>query len=115
MNSLLDLRDQLRQFAEERDWSQFHSPKNLASALTVESAELLEKFQWLTDEQSRSLDEQTLSEVKDEIADVLLYLVQLSDKLDIDPIEAAQSKMVANAAKYPADKARGKHAKYDKL
>lgn len=102
----------LRRFAEERDWAQFHSPKNLAVSLSIEAAEVLEHFQWLTDEQSRQLDEAQRAEVAREIADVLLYLLQLSDKLGIDPLAAAQEKLVLNAEKYPADKARGKSRKY---
>ena len=92
----------LRDFAEVRDWEQFHSPKNLASALSVEAAELLEHFQWLTEAQSRSLPADKRAEIGTEIADVLLYLLQLADKLGIDVIEAARSKMVLNARKYPA-------------
>lgn len=102
----------LRQFAEERDWAQFHSPKNLAVSLSIEAAEVLEHFQWLTDEQSRQLDEAQRAEVAHEIADVLLYLLQLSDKLGIDPLAAAQEKLALNAEKYPVDKARGNSRKY---
>lgn len=97
----------LRDFAETRDWEQFHSPKNLASALSVEAAELLEHFQWLTEAQSRSLGPEKRAEVGTEIADVFLYLLQLADKLGIDLIDAARSKMLVNAQKYPADKTHG--------
>lgn len=97
----------LRDFAEARDWGQFHSPKNLASALSVEAAELLEHFQWLTEAQSRALAPDKRVEVGAEMADVFLYLLQLADKLDIDLVDAARRKMVANAQKYPADKTRG--------
>jgi NTP pyrophosphatase (non-canonical NTP hydrolase) len=109
------LRDQLRAFVAERDWDQFHSPKNIAMALSVEASELLEKFQWLTEEQSRRLSPEALAAVGDEIADVLIYLIRLSDKLGIDPIAAADRKMIANAEKYPADKARGNSRKYTEL
>jgi len=109
------LREQLRKFAAERDWDQFHSPKNLAMALSVEAAELLEAFQWLTEAQSRDLSPEALAAVGEEIADVLLYLVRLSDKLGLDPIAMAQRKLVANAAKYPRDKARGNSKKYTEL
>lgn len=102
-----ELQAALRQFAQERDWGQFHTPKNLAAALSVEAAELLEHFQWLTEEQSRQLGEEQRVKVGHEIADVLLYLLQLSDKLGIDPIEAARKKMVINAVNYPADEQRG--------
>lgn len=102
MDSVLDsLTRQLRQFAEQRNWEQFHSPKNLASALSVEAAELLEHFQWLTQEQSRNLDAATKHAVGQEIADVLLYLLQLADKLGLDVAQEAQKKLALNAVKYP--------------
>lgn len=113
--SLDILRDQLRAFAAARDWEQFHSPKNLSMALSVEAAELMEHFQWLTEEQSRNLPPGTRQAVKEEIADVLVYLVRLADRLDIDPLEAAREKMAANEAKYPVDKARGTARKYTEL
>lgn len=115
MTELESLRDQLRDFAAARDWDQFHSPKNLAMALSVEAGELVETFQWLTEEQSRRLPPETLAAAGDEVADVLLYLVRLSDKLGIDPIAAARRKLLVNAAKYPADKARGNSRKYTEL
>lgn len=115
MTDLERLRDQLREFAAARDWDQFNSPKNLAMALSVEAAELLEIFQWLTEEQSRQLSPQASAAARDEIADVLLYLVRLSDKLGIDPIAAAERKLVVNAEKYPVDKARGNSRKYTEL
>ena len=115
MTDLEELREKLRQFAAERDWDQFHSPKNLASALSVEAGELLEIFQWLTEEQSRALTPEAKAAVSDEIADVLLYLVRLGDKLGIDLAEAARRKLVANAEKYPVDKARGSNKKYTEL
>jgi len=106
-SEIQELHAALRQFAQERDWGPFHTPKNLAAALSVEAAELLEHFQWLTDEQSRQLTDEQRQAVGHEIADVLLYLLQLSDKLGIDPLEAARQKMKINAANYPADKQRG--------
>ena len=102
MNEIENLRNQLRSFAAERDWDQFHSPKNLASALSVEAAELLEHFQWLTEEQSRKLDASKREAVGQEIADVLLYLLQLADKLGLDVLQEAQKKLVVNAVKHPA-------------
>jgi dCTP diphosphatase len=114
-DSLLTLRDALRTFAADRDWEQFHSPRNLATALAVEAAELLEPFQWLTDEQSRDLPPETLSAVEQELADVLLYLVRLADKLGVDLEAAARAKILRNAEKYPVDKARGSSRKYDVL
>lgn len=112
---LLDLRDALRAFAAERDWDQFHSPRNLATALAVEAAELLEPFQWLTDEQSRQLPPETRRAVEEELADVLLYLVRLADQLGVDLAAAAKAKMQRNAARYPVDKARGTSRKYTEL
>lgn len=116
MNSQLEeLRLALRQFAEERDWGQFHSPKNLASALSVEAAELLEHFQWLTEEQSRNLTDDKKAAVATELADVFLYLLNLSDNLGIDLTEAAWQKIQINAAKYPVDRAKGSIKKYTEL
>jgi NTP pyrophosphatase (non-canonical NTP hydrolase) len=115
VTELEGLRDRLRAFSAERDWDQFHSPKNLAMALAAEAGELLEAFLWLTEEQSRQLDAKTQAAVGDEIADVLLYLVRLGDMLGIDPIAAAQRKLAVNALKYPADKARGNAKKYTDL
>ena len=114
-NGLAQLRDALRQFAEERDWDQFHSPKNLASALAVEAAELLERFQWLTEDESRKLPPAELAKVREEMADVLNYLVRLADKLDVNLLDAARDKIKLNAVKYPADKARGSARKYSEL
>ena len=115
MTKLDQLRDALRAFTAARDWDRFHSPKNLAMALAVESAELLEVFQWLREDESRRLGPEAMARAEDEIADVLLYLVRLADQLGIDPVAAAKRKMVANARKYPADKARGNARKYDEL
>ena len=112
---VLDLSSQLEQFAKDRDWQQFHSPKNLASALVVEAGELLEHFQWLTEEQSRTLSAEKREAVGTEVADVLLYLIQLASTLGIDPIAAAKAKLKINEAKYPVDRARGTSKKYDEL
>ncbi|WP_295927197.1 nucleotide pyrophosphohydrolase [uncultured Xanthomonas sp.] len=114
-DSLHDLQAAQRAFADARDWGQFHSPRNLAAALSVEAAELLEHFQWLDDAQSKQLSAEKKQQVGSEIADVLLYLVQLCDKLEIDPIDAAQRKMLANAAKYPVQRAKGRITKYTEL
>lgn len=115
MDELEKLRDELRAFADARDWNQFHSPKNLAMALAAESGELLEIFQWLTEEQSRRLDSKAQARATEEVADVLLYLVRLADQLGIDPAAAARQKLVENARKYPVEKARGIATKYTEL
>jgi dCTP diphosphatase len=111
VRELESLRGQLRAFAAARDWAQFHSPKNLAMALSVETGELLEIFQWLTEAQSRSLPHDAQAAASDEIADVLLYLIQLSDQLGIDPVAAAERKLLANGERYPVEQARGNSRK----
>lgn len=111
---LIELRDALRAFAAARDWDQFHSPKNLAAALSVEAAELLEHFQWLSESASRELPAQRVA-VGHEMADAPLYLVRLADKLDIDLAAAAAAKLELNAAKYPVEKSRGSSRKYTEL
>lgn len=105
----------IRKFNDERDWDQYHSPKNLASSLVIEAAELLEIFQWLTEDESASLDTEKRKQVKEEIGDVLIYLLNLADKLGIDPAEATIQKLKANEEKYPVEKARGSAAKYTEL
>ncbi len=101
ITDLNTLRDALRDFCAERDWHRFHTPKNLVMALSVEAAELVEHFQWSTPEESLDLADEKRAAVADEIADVLIYLTELADVLGIDPIEAARTKIVKNAAKYP--------------
>jgi len=112
---LTQLRERLAAFAEERDWDQFHNPKNLAMALAGEAGELLEHFQWLTFDEAANLPPATRDEVALECADVLLFLLRLADKLDIDLAAAAEKKLELNAKKYPVEKSRGKATKYDKL
>ena len=112
MADLDELQQHLRKFAQDRDWDQFHSPKNLTMALSVEVAELVEHFQWLTEEQSQQLDDKTLAEVADEIADVQVYLIRLADKLGVDILASVDEKIKKNEAKYPADKVKGSSKKY---
>ncbi|WP_133718727.1 nucleotide pyrophosphohydrolase [Methylocaldum gracile] len=106
----------LREFARDRDWDQFHSPKNLAIALSVEAAELLERFQWLKDDESHRLAErpEDYRAVREEIADVLIYLLRLADLMSIDLEEAVQEKMRKNAEKYPVELAKGNAVKYNR-
>jgi len=108
-----DLQRKIIEFREERDWSQFHSPKNLAMALMVETGELAEHFQWLTQEQSRNLPDEKKMIIKDEIGDVLIYLINLADRLEIDLMEAASHKLEKNKQKYPVQKVKGKSTKYN--
>ncbi|MBI1395496.1 MAG: nucleotide pyrophosphohydrolase [Betaproteobacteria bacterium] len=112
---LQQLRDALRVLVDERDWDQFHAPKSLAMSVMIEAAELGEHFQWLGTGDSAELPADERDEVALEIADVLLYLVRLADKLDIDMIDAARRKLVLNARKYPVEKARGRSTKYTEL
>ncbi len=114
-NELEEIKLKLREFAKERDWDQFHSPKNFSMALIVECAELVEHFQWLTDEQSKRLPDDTLDEVAMEMADIMIYLIRLADKLDVDLIESVKRKMALNAIKYPVEKSKGLATKYNKL
>lgn len=113
--TLETLSEALAAFVAERDWDQFHNPKNLVMALLTEAGELAEHFQWLTPEQSVRLPAETRAEVELEIADVLLFLLRLCDKLEVDPVAAGIKKLKLNAAKYPVEKARGKATKYNKL
>ncbi|MCD4706801.1 MAG: nucleotide pyrophosphohydrolase [Candidatus Sabulitectum sp.] len=106
---------EIRVFNDERDWAQYHSPKNLATSVLIEAAELAEIFQWLTENESRELDEKGIKAAEEEIADVLIYLLNLSDKLGIDPVEASHRKILKNAKKYPADDSRGSRLKYTEL
>jgi dCTP diphosphatase len=110
---LLLLRDKLREFAAARDWEQFHSPKNLSMALMVEVAELMEHFQWATEAQSGDLTPENKAAVAEELADILLYLVRISDKLGVDLQDAALRKLEKNAVKYPAELVRGSSKKYN--
>jgi dCTP diphosphatase len=114
-NTLDELRSELRSLSAKREWDQFHTPKNLAIALSVEASELLEIFQWLTAEESSNLPQEKLSAVREEIGDVLLYLVRLADKLDLDLIAAAEEKIRKNELKYPVAAARGNAKKYTDL
>ncbi|MGH9577966.1 MAG: nucleotide pyrophosphohydrolase [Terriglobales bacterium] len=107
IDSLDALRTRLRVFVAERDWNQFHNPKNLAMALVAEAGELVEHFQWLTPEEADHLPPATRVEVEHEIADVLIFLVELADRLGVEPLAAAERKLALNEKKYPVEKARG--------
>jgi dCTP diphosphatase len=107
MDTLDDLNRQLKEFAVQRDWEQFHNPKNLAMALAGESGELLEHFQWLSAEQSADLAAEKKEAVAMELADILIYLIRLSERLDVDLVDAAYRKMAVNQARYPVERVRG--------
>jgi len=104
----------IKEFANDRDWDQFHDPKNLSMALSAEIGELLDIFQWLTSEQSKDLSEQDLKLAKEELGDIMIYLIRLSDKLGIDLEEAVQEKLESNADKYPVELSKGNATKYNK-
>lgn len=114
-DAMAELVSELRKFAKDRDWEQFHSPKNLAAALSVETAEVLEHFQWITEAQSLELPPDKRKQVELELADVLLYLLRLSDRLGVDLLDAARRKIKINGKKYPVAQARGTHKKYTEI
>lgn len=107
-DSLEQLRQRLAAFARARDWEPFHSPKNLSMALIAEAAELVEHFQWLSEEQSRQLPPEKLEEVRLELADIQIYLIRIADRLGVDLVQAAQDKIAINEKRFPAEKVRGK-------
>ncbi|MDH3353929.1 MAG: nucleotide pyrophosphohydrolase [Chromatiales bacterium] len=103
-DSIENIRQELSQFAQKRDWEQFHSPKNLSMALIAEAAELVEHFQWLTEEQSHQLNDEQLHDVGMELADIFIYLVRVSDQLNVDLLSAAREKMAINEKRFPVSK-----------
>lgn len=111
-DSLNDLKARIDAFVQERDWAQFHTPKNLAMAMIVEAAELVEQFQWDTPQESQQLTPEKKEAVSHELADTFVYLLRIAEVLKIDLIEAANAKIELNAKKYPVEKARGSNAKY---
>ncbi len=112
IDTLEGLRDRLREFAREREWDRYHTPKNLSMALIAEAAELIEHFQWVDGDTSHLLEEKTRTAVEEELADILIYLVRVADKLDVDLLQAAERKIEINDKKYPAEKVRGGARKY---
>ncbi len=115
MEEIKQITEKIKIFRDERDWMQFHDPKNMAVSIILEASELLEHFQWKTTEEVEKYAKQNRAEIKDEIADIALYLFELSDNLGIDLIEAMGGKLKKNEMKYPVEKAKGKHTKYNKL
>ena len=110
--TLRALQQRLTEFAAAREWEQFHSPKNLTMALSVEASELVEEFQWLTEAQSAKLDDERLERVRLELADVFIYTLRLADRLGVDLLRAAADKIALNERKYPAERVRGDARKY---
>jgi len=108
-----ELKERLREFAEERDWDQFHSPKNLSMALIAEAAELIEHFQWLSQGESAIIQGDKLEQVRMELADIQIYLIRIADKLNVDLLDAVDKKIEINKQKYPVDKVKGQHKKYN--
>jgi len=115
MSEIKQMVEKIKKFRDERDWMQFHDPKNMAVSIILEASELLEHFQWKTIEEVDKYTKQNHGEIKDEIADIALYLFELADNLGIDLIKAMEEKLQKNEAKYPIEKAKGKHTKYNKL
>ena len=115
MSQIKEITAKIMKFRDERDWMQFHDPKNMAVSIILEASELLEHFQWKTREEVEEYVAQNKMEIRDEIADIALYLFELSDNLGIDLISAMEEKLKKNAMKYPVEKAKGRHTKYNKL
>ena len=107
--------EKIKKFRDERDWMQFHDPKNMSISIIIEAAELLEHFQWKNKEEVKKYVEENKEEIRDEIADVALYLFELADNLGIDLLSAMEKKLEKNKKKYPVEKAKGRHTKYNKL
>jgi len=115
MNEVEEITAKIKKFRDERDWMQFHDPKNMAVSIILEASELLEHFQWKTTEEVEKYARQNQAEIKDEIADIALYLFELADNLGISLIDSMKEKLKKNEMKYPVEKSRGKHTKYTKL
>lgn len=115
MSDIAQITEKIKKFRDERDWMQFHDPKNMAVSIILEASELLEHFQWKTTEEVEQYARKNQAEIKDEIADIALYLFELADNLGINLIDAMDQKLKKNEMKYPVEKAKGKHTKYNKL
>lgn len=115
MSEVKNIIEKIKKFRDDRDWMQFHDPKNMAVSIILEASELLEHFQWKTIKEVEEYANQNQDEIKDEIADIALYLFELADNLDIDLIDAMGKKLAKNEKKYPVEKAKGRHTKYNKL
>lgn len=115
MSEIFQITEKIKKFRDDRDWMQFHDPKNMAVSIILEASELLEHFQWKTTEEVEKYSKQNHAEIKDEIADIALYLFELADNLGISLIDAMDQKLKKNEIKYSVEKSKGKHTKYNKL
>ena len=115
MSDIKDIIEKIKKFREERNWMQFHDPKNMAISIVIEASELLEHFQWKSKAEVEEYIKQHKNEIKEEVADIAIYLFELADNLGIDLLDAMEKKLDKNAQKYPPEKACGKHTKYNKL
>ena len=115
MSDIKFIIQKIKDFRDERDWMQFHDPKNMAISIVIEAAELLENFQWKSKAEVEKYVKEHRGEIEEEVADIAIYLFELADNLGINLVEAMERKLEKNAKKYPADKVRGKHTKYNKL
>jgi dCTP diphosphatase len=115
MSEIKGIIQRIKKFRDDREWMQFHDPKNMAISIVIEAAELLEKFQWKNKEEVEQYVAEHKGEIEEEIADIAIYLFELADNLGIDLTKAMEEKLEINAKRYPPEKARGKHTKYDKL
>lgn len=115
MDGIKTIIKKINKFRDDRDWLQFHDPKNMAVSIMIEAAELLEHFQWKTKDEVQAYIKENKTEIADEIADIAMYLFELADNLGIDLIEAMDKKLTKNEIKYPIEKAKSKHTKYNKL
>ena len=115
MNEVKNITEKIKKFRDDRNWMQFHDPKNMAVSIILEASELLEHFQWKTIEEVKEYARQNQDEIRDEIADIALYLFEMADNLGINLIDAMENKLAKNEKKYPVEKARGKHTKYTKF
>ena len=115
MSDIEEIVQKIKKFRDERDWMQFHDPKNMAISIVIEAVELLENFQWKSKDEVKTYVKEHRGEIEEEIADIAIYLFELADNLNIDLIDTMERKLEKNAKKYPAEKVRGKHTKYNKL
>lgn len=115
MSEIREIIEKIKKFRDDRDWMQFHDPKNMAVSITIEAAELLEHFQWKTKDEVREYIKENKEEISDEIADISMYLFEMADNMGLNLIQAMEKKLKKNELKYPAEKAKSKHTKYNKL